>query len=206
MSKPQYIWRKLTPVERTELMDWRKENHRPWHRPPHRGADIPLSYHLTAACYEHAPFIGHSPKRMAVMCNELLAVFDANDCRVHAWCVLPNHYHALITTDRIQTVLGGLGRMHGRLSFEWNGEEATRGRQVWCGATEREMRGERHFWATMNYVHHNPVRHRYVERWQDWPYSSAAEFLENMPRVEAEMIWKEYPVLEYGAGWDDPEM
>ncbi len=187
-------------------MGWRRENHRPWHRPPHRGADIPLSFHLTAACYEHAPFIGHSPERMAVMCSELLAVFDANNCRVHAWCVLPNHYHSLITTDRIRMVLGGLGRMHGRLSFSWNGEEVARGRQVWCGAVEREMRGERHFWATMNYVHHNPVRHHYALRWQDWPYSSAADFLENMPREEAELIWREYPLLDYGAGWDDPEM
>lgn len=96
--------------------------------------------------------------------------------------------------------------MHGRLSFEWNREEGTRGRQNWCGAVERTMRGERHYWATMNYIHNNPVRHRYVERWQDWPYGSAIEFLEQMERVEVEAIWREYPVLDYGAGWDEPEM
>ena len=134
----------------------------------------------------------------------LLAAFEEHGAKVHAWCVLPNHYHALILTDQVLAVLATLGQMHGRLSFQWNGEEHIRGRKVWYGAVERAMRGERHFWATMNYVHHNPVRHRYVKRWQDWPYGSAVEFLARMERAEVEAIWQEYPVLEYGAGWDEP--
>jgi putative transposase len=139
-------------------------------------------------------------------CAALLAAFAANDCRVHAWCVLPNHYHALLTTDQILLVLKSLAKLHGRLSFLWNGEENTRGRQVWCGAVEREMRGERHFWATMNYVHHNPVRHGYVQKWSEWPYSSALDYLAGVSREDAELIWKEYPLLEYGAGWDDASL
>lgn len=100
-------------------------------------------------------------------------------------------------------VLAELGRMHGRVSFGWNGEEGTRGRQVWCGVAERAMRNEGHFWATIHYVHNNPVHHGYVERWQEWPYSSASAYLEQMGREEAARVWKEYPVLDYGKGWDD---
>jgi putative transposase len=125
---------------------------------------------------------------------------------IHAWCVLPNHYHALIETREILAVLADLGRMHGRLSFHWNGEERTRGRQVWCGAVERYLRSDAHFWATMNYVHHNPVHHRYAQRWQDWPFSSATEYLTQMGHAEAARVWEEYPVLDYGKGWDDPEL
>lgn len=197
-----YLWRKLTPSQREQLLALRKAWRRPWHRPPHWGSDIPVSYHVTAACYEHADFIGHSPERIDEMCRTLLAVFDQFKSEVHAWCVLPNHYHALITSDCILEVLAELGRMHGRLSFTWNGEENTRGRQVWCGAVERTMRGDRHFLATMNYVHNNPVRHGYVERWQDWPFGSAVEFLENTPREEVLAMWREYPILDYGEGWD----
>jgi putative transposase len=64
------------------------------------------------------------------------------------------------------------------------------------------MKSERHFWATLNYVHHNPVKHRYVKRWVDWPWSSAARYLEEVGREEAERIWSEYPVLDYGKQWD----
>ncbi len=57
----------------------------------------------------------------------------------------------------------------------------------------------------MNYIHHNPVRHGYVERRQDWPYSSATEFLAGLSCQEAERIWREFPLDKYG-GWDDPDM
>jgi len=86
----------------------------------------------------------------------------------------------------------------------WNGEEATRGRQVFHRATERAMRSERHFWATLNYVHHTPVHHGYVKLWTDWPWSSAPEYLEELGRAEAERVWREYPLLRYGADWDPP--
>lgn len=205
MSRPTYLWRQLTSTQRGELMGWRKQQGLPWHRPPHRASEK-TRYHITAACFEHRNHIGHNSDRMESFCKTLLDVFQTKGTRIHAWCVLPNHYHALVETTDILAVLGELGRMHGRLSFAWNGEEQKRGRQIWCGAAERYMRDERHFWATMNYVHHNPVHHRYVERWQDWPFSSAQEYLAQMGREDAARIWREYPVLAYGKGWDDADM
>ena len=205
MSRPTYLWRKLTPNQRDELMAWRKQQGLPWHRPPHRASEK-TRYHVTAACFEHAPFIGHNRERMETFCGTLLGVFHNRHALIHAWCVLPNHYHALIETTEILAVLADLGRMHGRLSFEWNGAEKTRGRQVWCGAAERYMRNDAHFWATVNYVHNNPVHHRYVAHWQDWPYSTASEYLAEIGREEAARLWKAYPLLDYGKGWDEAEL
>ena len=184
-------------------MAWRKQQGLPWHRPPHRASEK-IYYHVSAACFEHKPHIGFSRKRLEVFCQTLLESLQTQGASVHAWCVLPNHYHALIGTSKILETLAELGRMHGRLSFEWNGEEKSRGRQVWCGAAERYLRNEAHFWATMNYVHNNPVRHGCVEQWQDWPFSSAQEYLSEMGREFAEKMWRRHPLLEYGKGWDDP--
>ena len=39
MSCPTYLWRKLTPKQRDELMAWRKQQGLPWHRPPHRASE-----------------------------------------------------------------------------------------------------------------------------------------------------------------------
>jgi len=64
------------------------------------------------------------------------------------------------------------------------------------------MKSERHFWTSMNYIHHNPVKHGYVKKWTDWPYSSAAKFLETVGYDEALRIWYEYPLLDYGKNWD----
>jgi REP-associated tyrosine transposase len=133
---------------------------------------------------------------------DMLDVFNKFCMAVYAWCVLPNHYHVVVKTERIKELRRGLGLFHGRSSFDWNGEDQQRGRQVWYNCFERGIKSERHFWATINYVHHNPVHHGYVRRWQDWPWSSAQIFLESVGKIKAEEIWREYPVLDYGKKWD----
>ena len=197
-----YEWRKLTPAEREELLARRKARGQPWHSVPHSAA-VEGSYHLSAACYEHKPIIGSLPHRMEEFENLLLETAGTLATKIVAWCVLPNHYHLLIATKNSPDVLRAMGKFHGRRSFVWNGEEGTRGRKVWCGCVERAIRSERHFWATLNYIHHNPVRHGYVKRWEDWPYSSAREFLERVGRKRVGWIWKQYPILDYGKGWDE---
>lgn len=203
MSKPRYIWRQLTPKEREEVFAWRTENKRPWHSPPHRPNYAHLHFLVSAACYEHADHIGFSLQRMDDFSAALLDVFKQHATHTVAWYVLPNHYHALVEAPHILKLLHELGRFHGRTSHAWNGEENTRGRQVFHRATERFMRSERHFFATINYVHNNPVHHGYVRLWTEWPWSSAAEYLEQTDRAEAERTWKEYPIRDYGKNWDD---
>ncbi len=70
----------------------------------------------------------------------------------------------------------------------------------------RPVKSEHHRWATVNYIHHNPVRHGYVTQWQDWPFSSAEQYLADVGRDEAIRLWHQYPVLGMGEGWDPPEM
>jgi putative transposase len=206
MSQPQYRWRQLTAEQQAELLARRKAHKHPWHSPPHRSNLGHLQFHITAACFRHEHHIGYSPERMDAFARDLLSVFDAHAGQVFAWCVLPNHYHALIGTSDILRVLGELGRLHGRMSHAWNGEESSQGRKVFFRAVERAMRSERHYWATLNYVHHNAVHHGYVERWTDWPWSSASDYLAHTGRDEAMRIWHEYPLGNYGMGWDDPEL
>ena len=136
--------------------------------------------------------------------RDLLAVFAAHASQTFGWCVLPNHYHALVEAPDVKNLLRGLGLFHGRTSYAWNGEEKTRGRKVFYRAVERAIRSERHYWATLNDVHHNPVRHGYVERWTDWRWSSATEYLAQMGLEEAKRVWLDYPVRDYGKDWDEP--
>ena len=59
------------------------------------------------------------------------------------------------------------------------------------------MRSERHYLATVNYIHNNPVKYGYVKLWTEWPWCSAAEFLAEVGREEAERLWRGYPILDY---------
>jgi len=83
-----------------------------------------------------------------------------------------------------------------------NGEDGERGRQVWYRAQDRLMRSEAHYGATLNYIHNNPVKHGYVKKWTDWPYSSVHWYLETKGRDWLLDLWRDYPVLNYGDKWD----
>ena len=197
-----YDWRKITAEERLKLLEMRHARKLPWHSPPHFDFSGSHCYLISAACYEHAHVIGQNPRRMTACERGTLEVYSYFCLSVYAWCILPNHYHALVMTERIKALRQALCRFHGRTSFEWNAEDNSRGRKVWHNCFERRIKSERHFWATMNYVHHNPVQHGYTTRWQDWPWSSAREFLKNEGRQRAIEIWEKYPILDYGKKWD----
>lgn len=196
-----YQWRKMNPDMRSRVLGIRKLLRQPWHSPPHRTAAAGI-YLVTAACFEHRAIIGASEERMAGFCGELLTLLRDMNADVHAWCVLPNHYHALLRHADVRMLLRALGQLHGRTSHRWNGEEGRRGRKVWFNAVETAMKSDRHFRASLNYVHHNPVHHRLATRWQDWPFGSARDFLATQGIEAVARLWREYPILDYGKDWD----
>lgn len=124
--------------------------------------------------------------------RDLMAVFAAHAGQTFAWCVLPNHYHALVEAPDVKALLRELGLLHGRTAHAWNGEEPARRRKVFFRAVERAMRSDRHYWATLNYVRHNPVQHGYVARWIAWPWSSATQYLGETGVEEAKRIWQRF--------------
>jgi REP element-mobilizing transposase RayT len=196
-----YRWRQLTLPQRKELLSLRQFRHYPWHAPPHSdGAGV---YHLTAANFNHQIILGNSWQRMAEFENEILENLTRISASILAWCILPNHYHLLLETDKLESAVHSIGRLHGQTSRHWNIVDDTLGRKCWFHCSDRLMRSYRHRMATLNYIHHNPVHHHCSKRWQDWPFSSAENFLKATGRTQAISIWETYPVDDYGRGWDD---
>jgi putative transposase len=81
-----------------------------------------------------------------------------------------------------------------------------RGRKVWFNCLETVIKSDRHFWASLNYVHHNPVHHCYAKQWQDWPFSSGGAFIAQCGRERVGDLWKEFPIGDYGKNWDPPDL
>jgi len=197
-----YDYRQMTAEEKWLVVEDRRRKHHPWHSPPHRDISGKCFYLVTAACYEHHHIIGKTPQRMTECEEALLQTCRDFGADIYAWCILPNHYHVLLRTERVKELLQEVGKFHGRTSFRWNGEEDRRGRHCWYNAFDRYIRSERHYWASVNYVHNNPVHHGYAKKWTDWLWSSASEFIEETGREEALRIWRDYPLLDYGKKWD----
>ena len=203
-GRPMYRWRQLASEQRQQVLDYRRANRLPWHSPAHYQSDTSY-YMITAACYEHQHVIDMSETRMLDFEQKLVETASAHSIELFAWNLLPNHYHLLLATLDVKRLLWKLGRLHGRTSFDWNGQDDRRKRKVWCNAAETAMKSEGHFWASLNYVLHNAVHHGYVERWLDWPYCNAEQYLEQVGHEVALRRWKAYPLYDYGKDWDPPD-
>ena len=195
-----YDWRRMTIEERQRTLEERRQRGYPLHSPPH--IETARNYRLiSAACYEPKHLLNSAERLLWVEGEVLKAVREVN-APCYAWCVLPNHYHLLLQVRDIKKVTWRLGRMHGRTSRAMNLKDEAVGRQVWYRAPDRIMRSEAHFYTTINYIHHNPVKHGFAAKWQDWPFSSVHWYLENKGREWLLEMWKNYPLLGYGDKWD----
>ena len=195
-----YEYRKLTPHERAELVKERLRLGYPPHSPPHLGVDNTL-YLLTATCYNHTDYM-HCEERRKIVLDSLFELFITNGMEIHAWVVLPNHYHILVKVEEFKK-LGNIFRLiHGRTARKWNQHDNVATRKIWYRYSDRAIRSERHYFTTINYIHFNPVKHGRVKSPYEWKESSVHWYLANEGREWLQGLWIEYPVRDFGRGWD----
>ncbi len=196
-----YEYRKLTPEQRAELMQQRRERGYPPHSPPHPVSDQPF-YLLTATCYDHKCHMRSESRRQQVL-DALFEQFITGGVEIRAWAIVPNHYHLLVHVTDFKA-LGSMFRLvHGPTARQWNLEDGTPGRKVWYRFTDRAIRSERHYYTTLNYIHYNPVKHKWVKSPYGWAESSVHWYLEHYGREWLRDLWVSFPLRSYGRGWDD---
>ncbi len=101
--------------------------------------------------------------------------------RIDAWVVLPEHMHCMWTLPagdadfalRWKVIKFGFSRRlqhHEALTATQRkrGERGIWQRRYWEHLIRDEQDYQRHF----DYIHFNPLKHGYVQRVVDWPYSS----------------------------------
>lgn len=196
-----YEYYKLSPKQRQELVQERLKKGFPPHSPPHT-IRLEAFYLLTAACYQHQSILMTSYRRQKLL-DLIFEQFINNGFEIVAWVILVNHYHLLVYVKDFKKLSPIFNRIHGSTSYQWNLEDNQRGRKVWYGFCDRAIRSERHYHATLNYIHYNPVKHKFVKSPYDWSESSVHWYLEVYGRQWLRDGWIKYPVKDYGQGWDD---
>lgn len=196
-----YEYRKLSDEERRLLLHERRQRGHPLHSPPHAYEEGGW-FLISAAVYEHRRLLNEETERAWVL-SDLFTELRAANVEVSAWVVLPNHYHLLLRCNALSELSTPLGRTHGRTSRELNRRDETTGRQVWCRFTDRRIRNTDHYYTTLNYIHHNPVKHGLTDHPLQWDCSSFGWYLEHWGADALDTLWGTYPLRSYGKGWDD---
>ena len=117
---------------------------------------------------------------IAQVIEQNLLHFEEKRYKLHAWVIMPNHVHVLITpahgvrlpivvhswksytAKKANTILGLQGEFWQREYFD------------------RMIRSERHFAYTIAYIHNNPVKAGLCRNPEDWQFSSAAQFSQSL--------------------------
>jgi putative transposase len=156
------------PVTVRAPRDW---PHAPLHRLSEHG-----TYMVTAGTLEREHFFQDS-HRLDLLESNLLTKAKQAGWQLEAWAVFSNHYHfvahALPGCVDLKAVLKSL---HGETAVAINCLDEQRGRRIWFNFRETELTYEKSYYARLNYVHHNAVKHGLVRVANQYRWCSAAWF------------------------------
>ena len=147
---------------------------------------------ITFSCAQRKRLLA-TPHIRDLVTAELRAWIGSHDIAMHAWVVLSNHIHLLVTPRS-----GDLGRALAVLKKDIAIEVLPHLRDVptlWQagGGYDREIWSHQHFWKTFHYIHQNPCVAGLAKLPSDWRWSSATEWFgrprEHAPRVEPPPDW-----------------
>jgi putative transposase len=133
--------------------------------PNEREGDDVLDRHLGAAFMRDAA--------CARIVAEALLHGDGDRYVLQAWCVMPNHVHALIATNA-ETELGQIVHAWKRFTTRRINQLLGRTGPVWAkDYFDRYIRDDKHFETTKGYIENNPVAAGLCDAPEAWPFSSA---------------------------------
>ncbi len=144
------------------------------HSPAHHLRDAG-TYIITAGTYKKvAVFKGAS--RLTVLTNYILELADRYNWSLQAWAVFPNHYHVVGSSQVPESMRSFLRHLHSVTAIEANKSDHAPGRRVWFEFWETRISFPRSYFARLNYVHQNAVRHGLVRVPSQYPWCSAGWF------------------------------
>jgi putative transposase len=161
--------------------DW---PHAPLHRLAGQGTFI-----VTAATMNKVHHF-RDAESLDVLEDALLGKSKDYGWQLEAWAVFSNHYHfvgrAMGGAESLRPLVSHVHAETARFVNERDGES---GRRVWFNFWETELTYERSYFARLNYVHQNPVRHRVAAVANQYRWCSAAWFERTASPAQVKTIY-----------------
>jgi len=144
---------------------------------------------VTAGTYQKSHrFTGR--ERLEVLHRGLLTVAREFHWRLEAWAVFSNHYHFVGHSPADPTTISPmLAKLHERMAKWVNQLDQTPGRKVWHNFRETRLTHEKSYFARLNYVHQNAVKHRLALTANAYPWCSAGWFERTATSAQVNTIY-----------------
>jgi len=150
-------------------------------------------YFLTGTVVRWIPLF-NQPKIAQIFLDTVLYLREHYNLQLYGWVLMENHFHLIGRADDLSKTIGILKSYTGKKIVEYLHEEKQRGiltelhfgknahrteqqYQVWQEGSHPEMILNREIMTQkLNYIHYNPVKRGFVDRPEEWRYSSARNY------------------------------
>ncbi|MBK1629829.1 transposase [Thiohalocapsa halophila] len=175
-------------------------------RSRYRFAEHDRPHFLTATVVEWLPVFTR-PQAAQVLFDAWAHQQQHAGLRLYGFVVLENHLHAVAQAPDLPKTWGAfksftarrlidLLRRHGatrlldRMAFAHKAGRDDRAHQFWQeGSHPQGIEGEAMLWQKLEYIHNNPVKRGFVDRPEDWRWSSARSYQGREGVVEVFTGW-----------------
>lgn len=146
------------------------------------------SYFLTVVTHQRTPIL---IENIELLRESFKVSKSRYDYKIDAIVILPDHFHVIITPTLSQAYPGIIKTIKRHFSkhcdkkyyqhlFQSISREDKGHKPVWQKRFyEHTIRDEKDYKVRFDYIHFNPVKHRYVNKAKDWEYSSFHKFVDN---------------------------
>lgn len=109
-----------------------------------------------------------------IVVEQIVGCRDRGFYKLHAFVVMPDHLHVLLTPSETTTVEKAMQMIKGG-SAHRIGIEMPHKFPIWhAGFHDRWMRDGEEYWKAKRYIEQNPVEAKMVEKPEDYAFSSAS--------------------------------
>jgi REP element-mobilizing transposase RayT len=152
------------------------------------------TYFITSTIIEWLPVFTTSAC-CDVLVRSLLHCREHRQLQIHAWVIMENHFHAIVSGPELPVTLGNLKRftahellaqiklekrnwLLNQLTYFRAAHKKLQEHQVWQeGVHPQQIDTDAMMEQKMDYIHNNPVMRGMVVGPEHWRYSSAHEWL-----------------------------
>jgi len=146
-----------------------------WHHAPlHRF--VPGAIHMVTGGTMEKAHLFKDHESLSLFQEVLLNVLYDRGWVPHAWACLSNHYHFLAKAPEEGDLTRFVQHLHSQLGLRLNQRDDTPGRRVMYQFWDRAITHDSSYYARLNYVMNNPVKHGRVEDARMYPWCSAKWF------------------------------
>lgn len=146
------------------------------HSPAH--AFVPdMHYFVTASIYNSRRLLKESQSKSKLL-EYMVKTLNHNNWVLEDWVILENHYHIMVKCRDNPEKLSKIFENIHKYSANWiskNVRESDEAIKIWHNYWDTCISYEHSYFARLNYIWMNPVKHGYVKHPEEWKFGSYFE-------------------------------